>query len=302
MATSPKTPAPLEITGWKKEIKGKKIFDWQTILEIIRSKQDKNTIVKDLVPNKEMFEWWLLDVGSKSPSDFRKGEATERGTTDTLYAQILFFTGQAWVDTKHPSFNERHVYEWFRDLQHLIQNNEMFWLLFVKFYVDSENSLNAVELNKPERNKVPLVSRIRAFYKLYAGSNETEGLSLQHHLDFLDQYDDDDEISVFRTFSVQTKKYDDDGKLVHKGRAVRKGITRLSDESGIHITPQDICSFPEKGFNLSEGQFGGHLSLFRISSHNYYQSKISRTELNKVFYLWIIFHSFYDANEITNPV
>lgn len=232
---TPKTPTRPEVTGWKKEINCKKTFNWEMIIKIIVENRNKKDVVKDLVPNKEMFERWLLDVGSKSPNDFEIGDGFKMGTTQTLLYQIMFFTGQFGVDIDHPSYNKNHVYEWFRDLQHLIQNNEMYWLLFAKFYLGNEISLNTIEINKPDRNKVSLVSRIRSVHRLYDGSPDKNESSLENHLRYLSQYDDEDEISIFRSFSVQTRKYDDNGKLVHKGQPVRKGITRLSDESGIHM-------------------------------------------------------------------
>ena len=113
----------------------------------------------------------------------------------------------------------------------------MFWVLFTDFYVNDERSLNKEELEKPNRLSVPQSQRIEEHHRQwdYPGSGNTwGGLNLQSQIERLNKYEDDDYVTVYRSFSVQAKYRDETGKLV-RGKAVRKGITKLSDESGIHM-------------------------------------------------------------------
>ena len=229
-----KVPKPIKIPEWQKGTSEQPIFDMSHIIDLVRTKgraRGNTKVVKGFIPTKAMFEWWLLDVGSQNPNNLTTGEVI-RGTINYLDFQILFFKGEIYVDTKDHNYNENHVYIWFRDLQHLIKNNEMFWLLFDAFYTANEKSLNPTELEKPERNNIPLNNRMKSARILQLA------LKAKHIQKtgpvFLDEYDEDDEIPIFRTFSVQTKRRDENGKQI-RGKPVRKGITRLSDEGGIHM-------------------------------------------------------------------
>ena len=230
-----KVPNPIKKPPWQQGTSEQPIFDMSFIRNLVRTKGrakgNKPKVVKGLIPNKAMLEWWLLDVGSQNPNNLTMGE-TGRGTINQLNLEICFFKGELMVDTKHHKYNGNHVYIWFRDLQHTIKNNEMFWLLFGTFYTENEKSLNPTELEKPERNNIPLNNRIKLPRILQPALKAKHFQKID--LGFLDEYDEDDEIPIFRTFSVQTKRRDENGKQI-RGKPVRKGITRLSDEGGIHM-------------------------------------------------------------------
>ena len=235
--TAPKAPPILNLS-WKKEVKGKLIFDWNSVLKDLKKSKNKTSDhrIRNLVPTREMFERFLLDIGSKSPSDYRVIQGNvdlSAGTTDFLDSIIRFFMGDIFVDQDHPNYNNSDVFVWFRDLQNLIENNEMYWLLFTKFYVRDERSLNPEDLENPKRSTVSLPNRIRASLKLNT-EKDSKIWNIHKHLDYLGAHEDNDEIDIFRSFSVQTKSYDENGKLV-RGKSVRKGITRLSEEGGIHM-------------------------------------------------------------------
>jgi hypothetical protein len=206
--------------SWKKtDAEGNPFFD---VKKVYNSKNSK--------PNKAMFEWFLLDIGSKEPSSFSTADMNE------MWKSLQYFRDN------HPTvlnkkYNGAIANEWFRELQHLIKNDKMFWVLFTDFYVNDERSLNKEELEKPNRLSVPQSQRIEEHHRQWdypSSGNTWGGLNLQSQIERLNEYEDDDYVTVYRSFSVQAKYRDETGKLV-RGKAVRKGITKLSDESGIHM-------------------------------------------------------------------
>ena len=188
-----------------------------------------------------MFEWWLLDFGSKDPSEFPSLKQGAKGqdwvrTTSGILGTIMFFEGVIFKPPKS-NYDEKNASFWFKEFQHLITNDRMFWLLFTRFYVHDERSFNKDELEKPSRLSVPLEDRMKIYQKflmIQGNPCSQGGLSNEFQNKRLSEYDDDDYITVFRAFSVQAKRRDENGKFV-RGKPVRKGITRLSEEGGIHM-------------------------------------------------------------------
>lgn len=235
------------------------------------------------IPTKEMFEWWLLDIGSKDPSDFpeHKEGTPVRNTTSGIHSVIYFFLG-VMFHPKKSKYDKTVVYHWFRELQHLITNDRMFWLLFTKFYVDDENSLNKDELEKSNRLSVPLEDRMKLhqdFLKVKGENWSLGGLSDEYQNKRLREYNDDDYITVYRAFSVQAKRRDENGKLV-RGKPVRKGIARTSDEGGIHMEGN--------GFSYSFSKMSALRLSHNINTHIIKKHcKVDDKEATKILKNWV---------------
>lgn len=224
----PKTKSEIN-PDWKKtDPDGSPFFDLRVFA---KPKPDRS-------PTKEMFEWWLLDIGSKDPSEFPelKDGMSMRKSTSGIHACTMFFDGGIFLPKKS-KYDSKWASIWFKELQHLVTNDRMFWLLFAKFYVSDERSLNKDELSKPNRLSVPLFDRMRVHQSslMVNGENWSKGgLSSDFQNKRISEFDDEDYLTVYRAFSVQAKRRDENGKLV-RGKPVRKGITKLSEEGGIHM-------------------------------------------------------------------
>ena len=237
------------------------------------------------IPTKEMFECWLLDVGSKDPSEFPPFKKGAKGrdlvrTPFGIMGTILFFQGGSQLPKSN--YDERNASLWFKELQHLITNDRMFWLLFTRFYVQDERSLRKDELEKPSRLSVPLVDRMKIYqnFLMIGGDNwSVGGLSNEFQNKRISEYDDDDYITVFRTFSVQAKRRDENGKLV-RGKPVRKGVTRLSEEGGIHMEGNGYSYSFSK---MAALRFAHNINTHIIKKH----CKVDDKKASKILKTWV---------------
>ena len=214
-------------------------------------------------------------MGSKDPSKLH---------ADEIYSLIFYFRGDNRPEKlKHIRF---HCYYWFHELQHLITNNKMFWLLFSEFYTSDETSLNKAELEKQCRLNVSLEDRMQVLRKserIYDGIG-SGGVSLDYQRDRLSKYEDDDYITVYRSFSVQAKRRDENGKIVNgkivRGKPVRKGITKLSEEGGVHMEGNGISYSFSK---MQALKFARSINTYIIKKN----CKVSDKEAKKILKGWV---------------
>ena len=105
------------------------------------------------------------------------------------------------------------------------------------------------------------------------------GVSDEYQNKRLREYNDNDYITVYRAFSVQAKRRDENGKLV-RGKPVRKGITRTSDEGGIHMEGN--------GFSYSFSKFSALRLAHNINTHIIKKHcKVNDKEVTKILENWV---------------
>lgn len=265
--TSPEVDTSLTKVWKKTHADGSPFFD---VVSLVRKGIPTN-------PTREMMEWFLLDYGARDPDSFSTdiydGHKV-RDCTMGISACFMFFTVNDTPVLPRPKgsiYGDNDWTEWFSELQHCISNDKMFWVLFEMFYVQDERCLNIDELNKRPRKEVELKERLRVINRASINNQmggEVEKKSYISQIDRLNEYEDEDYITVYRSFSVQ------------KGKPVRKGITRLSDEGGVHMEG--------KGISYTFSKWHAMRMAFNINTHLIKKyCKVNDGKAEKILRQWV---------------
>jgi len=251
---------------------------------------------KKAVPSKkDMFERFLLGIGNKDPDELMMTKGLYNRLNGVRSMQRLlskpdsvfyldncfdYFMGQLSFHPDSPLYldgcsttddADRHdaitkVSIWFQELQHLVENDKMYWVLLSHLYVQNSLALNRTEVNKPKRLSVPLRERTRLHYELYKhpdwmgdfGTTHNPNYSFDNHIKRYDAFDDEDYITMYRSFSVRGQSYEN-GKLV-RGKPIRKGVKKFNDGGNIHIEGNGYSYTLSKTMALKHGcGFNEHL-------------------------------------------
>ena len=233
--------------------------------------------------SKEMLEWFLKGIGNLSPFDLEIGKDDDTSNFDDMgitlkYIEVCmdFLLGKFIIKRNDKKFFKKHKsetlfvntsdlrdihFQRFAELEHLITNNEMFWLLFETVYTARSGWVTDEIFERYNRLSVPIERRIQAGELLngYLAEdkeshfvpnqfNEKRDFHFTHHFtNYLSTIKDDEKIVIYRSFKVE------------KGKKIRKGVTMDSLDSDIH--------YAGSGFSYTGTKTLAHKLACFITSH-----------------------------------
>ena len=186
-------------------------------------------LVKDS-PTEETMEIFLKSVGHIDPLKLPKGELNERsvqqlGTQLNLQTMMLHLTGKFLPESESRIRLAENAHEYFRRYEDLIVRPEMFWTLFPTFWRMSSIGFDKNTFEKHSRMSIPIGQRLECeeiFQREIDGTHYEEVNTIDYQLSRLEALDDEDEISIYRSFRVK------------RGKGIRKGIVKQSPSAHIH--------------------------------------------------------------------
>ena len=190
---------------------------------------------KVLSPSYKRLESFLKEVGNKSPFEYsqKMKPLNDRYKKSTGYLWYMWNEVLGYIfETKEGQkrFISNDVFDWFIQLEHLITNNEMFWTLLPKIWLNRSHYItngNESIFNRYGRMDVPFERRMECLYYLNNIGGENilrEGLMTKDYIMTLFK-NMDDEITLYRSFKCKV------------GFPIRKGVYKNNNTLS-HIQEQ----------------------------------------------------------------
>ena len=215
---------------WKQTIDGKPHFSAKYFLK----RHNPNFNAKTMTgASKEMMEWFLKTIGHLNPLTIdRDGDWGDEEIPTYKYVDFLWciLSKKYVLDAKTTIKNvevmdeENEPFEWFSDLEHLITNDKMFWTMAINMYVRKSSYFSYKTFSKYKRLEVPFSTRLECFQFWSEGksSGEEKYRGTQFQKERYKSLPDDEWITIYRGFYVR------------KGKTVRKGVSKYTDDGHIH--------------------------------------------------------------------
>ena len=181
------------------------------------------------VTSKEMMEWFLKDVGIKSPFSYKQHtkDHGNNSLTTLYYAWESLLSYEKTEQYKGIEKGDR--FKWFVQLEHLIKNNEMFWTLLDKVWTHGSQYLKPKQMfERYGRDKVSFNTKmdcVNYFNKMQSADFKLDETKRYRSPEVYKKRmnTSEDHILVYRTFKIK------------KGDTIRDGVTKFDKEGNLNL-------------------------------------------------------------------
>ena len=216
--------------------------------------------------SKEMMEWFLKSYGNKKQNEII--------SINTLKKNIRFGWAKL-LEIKKQNSKKRNLipFEWFNDLEYLITDDEMFYTFAKDVWIYGSHLLTNKEkmFSRYGRSNTTLEKRIERSdyfskdkYISTTKDNPTivnsithNGLDSEIYLNELSKYDEEDYISIYRSFTVRD------------GKPIRLSNQKYIDDRKSIINPNYFKQVEGEGWSFSLDKFVAARFAWNINTYHY---------------------------------